>query len=367
MLVLGLAVGLAVGLVAGRLMGRHAMALTELQQARIELATGGAAHQTYQREQALDDLVQPLQHALHQVQRQLQDSERQRLTASAMLDEHLAAMALSAEGLRLETSQLVSALRAPEVRGRWGELQLERVVEAAGLVEHVDYVTQPTVTTADGTLRPDLVVRLVGGKHVVIDSKVAFVGYLEALQATDEKVRQARLRAHSRHLRAHIEALGSKQYWARFAPSPEFVVCFVPADAFLDAALREDPGLLELGFDRNVVIATPSTLIALLRTIGYTWRQEALARNTAEITQLGRDLHHRLLSMTAHFDKMGRSLTAAVGSFNSTVGAFESRVLVSARKLGDLSVVDAAADSELSPVQPILLATRSPASESAAG
>jgi DNA recombination protein RmuC len=219
-------------------------------------------------------------------------------------------------------------------------MQLERAVEAAGMTEHIDYVTQATARGADGPVRPDLVVRLVGGKHVVVDSKVAFNGYLEAMEAKDEATRNTRLKAHARQLRDHIDALGAKAYFEHFSPSPEFVVCFVPADAFLDAALREDPALLERAFDQNVVVATPSTLVALLRTIAYTWRQEALAENAAEVHRLGRDLYQRLSTMGGHIDKLGRSLTTAVGDYNKTVSSLESRVLVAARKMADLKVVD---------------------------
>ena len=201
-------------------------------------------------------------------------------------------------------------------------------------------------------------VNLVDGKRIVVDSKVAFAGYLEAMEARDEFTRAARLKAHARHLRRHVDDLGAKAYWNRFSPSPEFVVCFVPADAFLDAALREDPALLEHAFARNVILATPTTLVALLRTVGYTWRQQSLARNTAEVSQLGRELYQRLAGMGAHLDKLGRSLNAAVGSFNSTVGTLEGRVLVSARRLADLSVVDPAADGELPETEQILAVTR---------
>jgi DNA recombination protein RmuC len=272
-------------------------------------------------------------------------------------------MRVSAEGLRIETGQLVTALRAPQVRGRWGELQLERTVEAAGMVEHIDYVTQASVTGPEGTMRPDLVVKLAGGKHIVVDAKVAFAGYLEAMEATDDRVRSGRLRAHARQLRIHVDALAAKAYWDHFDPTPEFVVCFVPADAFLDAALREDPALLEHAFARNVVLATPSTLVALLRTIGYSWRQDALARNTAEVSKLGRELYQRLSTMTGHLDKMGRSLSAAVTSFNASVGTLETRVLVSARRLADLSVVDSQVDGRLRSAEQILGTTRSVAME----
>ena len=218
-------------------------------------------------------------------------------------------------------------------------MQLERAVEAAGMTEQIDYVTQASSTTDEGTLRPDMVVKLVGGKNVVVDSKVAFAGYLEAMEARDEATRSLRLKAHARHMREHIDSLAAKAYWERFAPSPEFVVCFVPADAFLDAALREDPTLLEHAFARDIVVATPSTLVALLRTVAYTWRQDALAANAAEVHQLGRELYQRISTMGGHIDKLGRAIGSAVGSYNQTVASLESRVLVTARKMTELKVV----------------------------
>jgi DNA recombination protein RmuC len=366
-LLVGLLVGTALGIVFGNLLTRNRAALSALAQAQVDAARGSASGDLAARQHAIEALVGPMQQALDRVQAQLHISERDRLSATAALDEHLSAMRVTAEGLRTETSQLVTALRAPQVRGRWGELQLERAVEAAGMVQHIDYITQATVSGPDGNLRPDLVVKLVGGKNVVVDSKVAFAGYLEALEARDETTRAARLRAHARQLRSHIDSLAAKAYWNSFNPSPEFVVCFVPADAFLDAALREDPTLLEHAFGRNVVIATPTTLVALLRTISYTWRQDALARNSAEVSQLGRELYQRLSTMGGHLDKLGRSLSAAVGSFNITVGALERRVLVSARQLSDLSVVDTNAEGALSPPEQILGTTRVLTSEELVG
>lgn len=362
-----LLVGLGLGGLLGYLAGRSRSALSELAEARVQHAHALAAGDLASRQQSIEALVRPMREALERVQQQLHVSERDRLAASAALDEHLAGMRLAADGLRSETNQLVTALRAPQVRGRWGELQLERAVEAAGLVEHVDFVRQPSVTGEDGTLRPDLVVRLVGGKHIVLDAKVAFAGYLEAMEAGDPSVRAARLRAHARHLRQHVDDLAGKAYWQLFDPAPEFVVCFVPADAFLDAALREDPALLEHAFARNVILATPSTLVALLRTIGYTWRQQALADNAAQVSELGRQLYRRLSTMGAHLDKLGRSLGAAVESFNGTVGSLEGRVLVTARRLAELSVVDTRTDGELDEPGQILTTTRTLSSEDLLG
>jgi len=356
--------GVLVGGSVGYLIGRNRTALSALAQAELARTQDNAEHDLAARQQAISTMVAPMADALARVQAQLHTSERDRLAAASALDEHLAAMRLTTEGVRAETAQLVTALRAPQVRGRWGELQLERTVEAAGMVEHVDYVTQLSHTAQlsededDHQVRPDLIVNLVGGKRIIVDAKVAFSGYLQAMEATDEVTRSSRMRAHARHLRTHVDSLGTKAYWNSFTPTPEFVVCFVPADAFLDGALREDPGLLEHAFARNVVIATPSTLVALLRTIAYTWRQEALARNSAEISQLGRELYHRLATMGSHLDKLGASLTTAVGSFNQTIGTLERRVLVSARRLSDLSVVDERVAGDLAPPEQILRTTR---------
>ncbi len=309
-------------------------------ESRLKQATTEASGDLAQRQQAIDALLMPLRDSLSKVEGQLHSVERQRISAYQNLLEQVGTMRQTSEQLRTETSQLVTALRAPQVRGRWGEMQLRRVVESAGMVEHCDFTEQLSVLTADGSLRPDVVVHLAGGKQVVVDAKVAFSGYLEAMEARDEATRAARLKAHARHLRTHIEQLGAKAYWEHFAPTPEFVVMFVPADAFLNAALEEDPTLLEHAFARNVVIATPATLVALLRTVAYTWRQEALARNAAEIHQLARELHGRLATMGGHFSRLGGQLNNAVKAYNESVGSLEGRVLVTARKLSDLQVTD---------------------------
>ena len=321
-------------------LSRNSEALLTLAETRLGTARAAADGELAQRQQAIEGLVSPLRESLAQVEQHLHSVERGRATSDSALREQIDGMRRTSEQVRSETAQLVTALRAPQVRGRWGELQLERTVEAAGMTEHVDYVTQVTVAGDDGALRPDMVVKLAGGKNIVVDSKVAFAGYLEAMEAKDEATRAARLKAHARHLKTHIDALAAKSYWERFTPSPEFVVCFVPADAFLDAALREDPTLQEHAFERNVVLATPSTLIAMLRTVGYTWRQAALAENAAEVHRLGRELFQRLSTLGGHIDKLGRSLTSAVASYNQAVSTIESRVFVTARRMTDLKVVE---------------------------
>ncbi|SDU53466.1 DNA recombination protein RmuC [Jiangella alkaliphila] len=289
---------------------------------------------------AVEAMVKPLNDQLEKVTDHANQLEKARATAYGEIRTTLETMGKSSEQLRVETQQLVTALRAPQVRGRWGELQLRRVVEAAGMVEHVDFAEQASADTSDGKLRPDLVVSLAGGKKVVVDAKVSFNGYLEAMEARDDATRDKRLAAHARHLKTHIDQLAGKQYWEQFAPTPEFVVMFVPSDVFLNAAMEQDPTLFEHAFERNVVIATPSTLVALLRTVGYTWRQEALAQNAQEVLTLGRELHSRLSTMGGHLGRLGRQLDGAVKAYNDGVSSLESRVLVSARKMADLKVVD---------------------------
>jgi DNA recombination protein RmuC len=326
-------------------LARNNEAFVQLAEARLREAQTAAGGDLARRQQAIEGLVAPLRETLGKVETQIREVERGRAGAYSSLVEQVAAMRQTSEQLRSETAQLVGALRAPQVRGRWGEMQLRRVVESAGMIEHCDFTEQVTSTAAladgDGVARPDLVVHLAGGKQVVVDAKVAFAGFLEASEARDEATRQARLKAHARHLRTHVDSLAAKAYWERFDPTPEFVVCFVPADVFLDAALQQEPALLEHAFERNVVIATPSTLVAMLRTVGYAWRQEALARNAREVHELAREFYTRLATMGSHVDAVGTALNSAVAKYNRAVSSLESRVLVSARRLKELRVTDA--------------------------
>jgi DNA recombination protein RmuC len=246
----------------------------------------------------------------------------------------------SSDDLRAQTQALVTALRRPEARGRWGEMQLRRVVELAGMAPRCDFDEQVTVQSAEGTFRPDMVVRLAGGKNIVVDSKVSLAAYLEAAEASDDVVRAARLDAHARHLRAHVDQLAAKSYWATLSPAPEFVVLFIPGEAFLAPALEHDPALLEHAMARKVHIATPTTLVTMLRTAQYAWQQDALAENARAAFDLGRELYERISSLGRNVDRLGRALTSAVTTYNQTVGSLETRVLVSARKLNQLGVVD---------------------------
>jgi DNA recombination protein RmuC len=308
---------------------------------RLRATQQSHAVEVAEREEAVRQLVEPLNRTLEEVRAELTTAERARLTGQAALTEQVRAMREASDGLRTETADLVTALRSSQVRGRWGELQLRRVVESAGMLAHVDFVEQAQVRTDDGALRPDMVVRLAGGKSIVVDAKVAFLAYLEASQARDESVRAARLAAHAGHLRKHVDDLAGKRYWDQFAPAPEFVVMFVPAEAFFQAALEQDGTLMEYAFERNVVIATPSTLLALLRTVAYAWRQDSLAANAQQVLALGKELHARIASLAGHLTRLGRALDSAAAAYNQTVSSLETRVLVSARRFTELDVTDA--------------------------
>jgi DNA recombination protein RmuC len=258
--------------------------------------------------------------------------------------------------LRSETGNLVSALRdRPNVRGRWGEIQLRRVVEMAGMLEHCDFETQQHVPTEDGRLRPDLVVKLPGGGCVVVDAKVACQAYIEAIECTDADERAAKLHDHARQVRDHLVKLAARSYWAQFERTPDFVVLFIPGENFLSAAMEQDPALLEDGFANRVLIATPTTLVGLLRTVAYGWRQETIAESAKTISDLGRELYTRLATMTEHFAKLGRGLETAVRSYNETVGSLETRVLPSARKFKENGIAPA---GELAPIAVVERAVR---------
>lgn len=308
-------------------------------ESRLEQSLRGVtADAAAQSKTALNELLAPLRESMHRYEQHVGDIERARLSAYTELKTQVSHMADTGETLRNHTGQLVSALRAPQIRGRWGEHQLRRIVEAAGMLEHCDFTEQATASIEGKVVRPDLVVHLAGGKNVVVDSKAPFNGYLDAMETREEAVRAGHLDMHAKQLRAHVDILSKKEYWRAFETTPEFVVLFVPADTFLDAALQRDPSLLEHAFSRDIVLATPATLIALLRTIAYSWRQEALAAGAAQIHSLGKEMYSRLATMGGHLSKLGTSLSTAVTSYNSTIGSLESRVMVTARKFADLGV-----------------------------
>ncbi len=289
------------------------------------------------RRQAVEQLVKPVAESLEKVQSRIGEIEKTRADAYGELREHIRAMRETQSDLRHETSQLVKALRQPSGRGQWGELQLRRVVELAGMQERCDFDLQVSSTDDEGRrLRPDMIVRLPGGKTIVVDSKTPMDAYLDALEAPDDATRRDALARHARQVRTHIAQLGAKNYAARFEPTPEFVVLFLPSESFFSAALQEDPGLIERGVDTGVILATPTTLIALLRAVAYGWRQEALAENAREISELGRELYKRLATLGSHFLKLGKSLDRSVQTYNDTLASFESRVLPAARRFEQL-------------------------------
>ena len=313
----------------------------EVAEGRLQAANAHASSELETRRAAVEHLVGPLKETLARVEEQLRDSDLTRARSQAELTTQVALARQTSEELRVQTQALVTALRRPEARGRWGELQLRRVVELAGMSARCDFTEQVAVSSADGMQRPDMVVRLAGGKNIVVDSKVSLAAYLEAAESDDEEVRAARMDAHARHLRDHVDRLAGKAYWAALSPSPEFVILFIPGEAFLAPALERDPGLLEHALARKVHIATPTTLVTMLRTAQYAWQQEALADNARAVFDLGRELYDRLSGLGRHVDGLGRALTKAVSAYNQAVGSLESRVLVSARRLNELGVTDA--------------------------
>lgn len=363
-ILLCLAAGAALGWMAARARAAPDIARLEATVAaardgeqRLEQSMRGLSYEaTAQSQEAVARAVAPLQDTLRRYEQRVAELERDRVDAYAELREQVRAMGAVSTELRGETRQLVSALRTPQVRGRWGEHQLRRIVEAAGLLEHCDFAEQVTAETDYQGVRPDLVVRLHGGRSVVVDAKAPLEGYLSAMEARDERDRDLYLDQHARHLRAHVDALSAKEYWTAFDSSPDFVVLFVPADPFLDAALQRDPVLMEYGFRRNVVLATPATLIAMLRTVAFSWRQETLTGNAVAVHSLARELYGRLATLGDHVSKLGVSLNGAVSAYNKAVGSLESRVLVSARKLAEMGV----SDEELAQPPQVEVAPRQP-------
>jgi DNA recombination protein RmuC len=306
---------------------------------------------------AVDALVRPVNETLARVASDLARSERDRVSAHAELREQIRATALGADALRYETGKLVTALRRSEVRGRWGEVQLRRLVESAGMMAHVDFDEQSSTRDEFGeVLRPDLIVHLADSRDIVIDAKVPLSSFIDAAQATDDQSQRYFLERHVNDIASHIERLASKDYWKRYN-SPEFVVLFLPAESFLSHALEQRPDLLEYAFTRNIVIATPTTLLALLRTVAYTWRQDEAVSNIREVQTLAREVHSRLATFGGHLAKIGSSLESAIGHYNSSIGSYESRVLVSARRLATLGAVDTGEDPDAGLPQPRLVHT----------
>jgi DNA recombination protein RmuC len=315
-----------------------------------------------EREQAFQALVDPIRSALEKSEAQVAAMERERREAFISLRSQIETLALGHSALQRETHNLVTALRRPEVRGRWGELTLRRVVELAGLSEHCDFTEQPSVGETGAVLRPDLVIRLPEGRHLVVDAKTPLEGYLDAIDAPTEELRAQALARHAQQLEARVRELAAKAYWAQFEHSPEFVVLFLPGDQFLSTALAERPELLEHALRSGVIVATPSTLIALLKAVAYGWRQAAVAENAALIRDLGQELHKRLSSFVAHLARTGRSLSGAVDAYNAAVGSLERQVLPGARRFTELG---AATGEPIASLEPIERLVREPAGDGA--
>ena len=292
-------------------------------------------------------MVQPLQQSLSSVDAKIRELELARVSAYSVLTEQVKA-------LGSETSNLAQALRAPATRGRWGEIQLKRTVEMAGMVEHCDFTQQQTLRTEDGRLRPDLVVMLPNGRRVVVDAKVPLTAYLEALEC-DGPAREAKMKSHAFQVRTHVKKLAEKSYWAQFDQAPEFVVIFLPAESFFSAALLHDPGLIEYGVEQKVLLTTPTTLIALLKTVAFGWREERITQNALEISKLGKEIYERLSGLAGHFCKVGDSLERATKSYNEAVGALERRVLPAARKMKEYGATTA---PEIAPMNALETAPR---------
>jgi len=328
-------------------------AFLDLAETRLRDARTAATADIDQRKVAIEHLLAPMAKTLGDVDREIREAERRRTEAGAQLLQRIASLDTAGQDLRAQTGKLVDALKRPGVRGRWGELQLKRVVELAGMVQHCDFEEQFTVTNGDGDrrMRPDVIVRLPGGKHVVIDAKAPLDAYLKALEAPDEASRQALLCEHARQVRTHVLQLSAKGYAAHVHPSPDFVVMFLPGEMFFSAALEQDPELIEFGVEQHVVPASPTTLIALLRAVSYGWQQEAMEENARKISDLGRQLHEAVRSLGNHFDTLGARLKSSLEAYNNAVGSLEGNVLVKARKFKELQA--ATALEEIKSLEPV--------------
>ncbi|MFU8848211.1 MAG: DNA recombination protein RmuC [Opitutales bacterium] len=320
----------------------------------LEKYQEGAKSDLEKRQETIHKTVEPVNEALRLFNQRIEKIEERRTSTDASLRQQLQHLAESQVQLSKTTGSLVQALRAPQVRGQWGEMQLRRTVEMAGMVNYCDFIEQASRETGEGhRQRPDMLIKLPNGRQVVVDSKVPLAAYLDALEAKDAEVQTERMQAHARQLRDHIKGLSQKAYWNQFENTPEFVVLFVPNETIFSAALEQDPQLLELGVANKVILATPTTLIALLKAIAYGWQQEAIAREAKQIAVLGRDLYERIGVVTSHFAKLGKSLDQSVGHYNKAISSVESRLLVTARKFEALDSSNADALPEVSAIEKV--------------
>lgn len=329
----------------------------DLAETRLREARSEATSDIDARKKAIEDLLAPMAKTLDQVDREVRESERRRVETSAQLVQRIASLDTMGQDLRGQTARLVDALKRPGVRGRWGELQLKRVVELAGMIEHCDFEEQQTLMASgdagnnDRRIRPDVIVRLPGGKHVVIDAKVPLDAYLKSLDAPDETARQALLADHARQVRVHLTQLAAKGYAAHVQPSPDFVVMFLPGEMFFSAALEQDSTLIEFGVEQHVIPASPTTLIALLRAVAYGWQQEAMEENARKISDLGRNLYESVRVLGGHFESLGSRLKSSLDAYNQAVGSLEGNVLVKARRFRDYQAANGG--EEIRALEPI--------------